>query len=102
MIYPAAPEKDKSELAKSGEQGARNTSAPMADHQFLDIPSNGALGIVEMQIQFATGCVTSLLSAPAGQRHNYVVNKVYRCERRVLEQQVHHDEFLRVERNHQH
>jgi hypothetical protein len=49
------------------------TDASMADHLFLDIPSNVGLEITEMQVQFATGCVIPLLSMPAV--NDYLVNK---------------------------
>jgi hypothetical protein len=44
-----------------------NTDAPMAVHLFLDMLSSVALGIVEMQMQFATGDVPPMLSATVGQ-----------------------------------
>jgi hypothetical protein len=52
----------------------------MVRYLFLDMPSSVALGIVEMQMQFATGSITPLLSVPAGQANTQVVGKVSRGE----------------------
>jgi hypothetical protein len=68
----------------------------------LDVRGSVVFGIIEMQKQFATRDVTLLLSLPAGQGNNHVVNKIYRCGRRSLWQQVYDNEFLRVEEDGQH
>jgi hypothetical protein len=44
-----------------------NADARMTADLFLDIASSLALGIVEMQMQFATGSTLSLLNTPIGQ-----------------------------------
>jgi hypothetical protein len=69
---------------------------PIAAHLFVDMPSGLALGLFEMQLQFATVYVTPLHPVPAREGNNHVVDKVYQCERHALRQQVHHDEFLWV------
>jgi hypothetical protein len=61
-----------------------------------------ALGIVEMQMQFAMTHMTPLLSVPAGQRNEHIVDKVYRCERCSLWQEVQSDKFVRIEEYRQH
>jgi hypothetical protein len=74
----------------------------MTGHLLLHMLSSVAVGTVEMQMQFATGNGTPLLSVPSGQGNNYVVDKACGCERRFLWQQVHQGEFLRVEEERQH
>jgi hypothetical protein len=74
----------------------------MAGHLFLDMPSSVAVGIVEMQMQFATGDIPPLLNLPVGQWNNRVVDKGCRCERCTLWQQVHWGEILPVEESGQH
>jgi hypothetical protein len=44
-------------------------------HLFLDMPSMAALGIAEIEMPFATGCITPLLSGLTGQGNNRVVDK---------------------------
>jgi hypothetical protein len=58
--------------------------APMAGHLFLDMPSSGALGIVEMQMQLATADITQLLTMPVVQGKNHIIDQVCRDEGSVL------------------
>jgi hypothetical protein len=61
-----------------------NTGAPMTDRPFMDIPSNVALGIVEMQMQLATADISHLLSMPVSQCKNHVTGEGYCCEEHIL------------------
>jgi hypothetical protein len=66
------------------------------------MPSNVALGIMQMQMQPAMIRVTPLLSMPACQGNDHIISEVYRCERCVLWRQIQHEEFVRVEEYRQH
>jgi hypothetical protein len=56
----------------------------MAGYLFLDMLSSMALGIVEMQKQLATAHILQLLSIPASQWKDFVIDEVYHCEGCVL------------------
>jgi hypothetical protein len=74
----------------------------MVGHLFLEMPRSGARGIAEMQMQPATADISRLLSMPASQRRNRVIDEVYRYEEFIMRQQIHHGELPRIQENHQH